>query len=151
MAQTIQILDRKENAFIPATFHDNVTIDQMNQAEAQWKPIRDRAVQRLLATGMTRAEVQRLIQHAHWDWSQKARFLMDKLLAIRCFGIELNGQWQGLAMLELTVHFAQLQPDRGKALVCIEFLETAPWNIADSVSEPRYGLREIGGRTLFLS
>lgn len=146
MAQTVLIRDRKKRKFIPATFHDDITIDQMNEAEKQWKPIRDGAVQRLLAAGKTRVEVQRLVQHAHWNWSRKASFLADGLLAMRCFGIELNGQWQGLVMLELTAHFAQLEPDRGKSLVCVEFLETAPWNIADLVSEPRYGL--IGVRMI---
>jgi hypothetical protein len=77
MTQTILILDRKRSEFVSATFHDDVTIDQMNEAEMQWKPIRDGAVQRLLAAGKTKVEVQRLFQHAHWDWSRKAGCLAD--------------------------------------------------------------------------
>jgi hypothetical protein len=140
MVQTVLILDRKKSEFTPAVFHDDITVDQLVQAEAQWKPIREAAVQRLLSAGKTRAEVQRLIQHAHWDWSNKASILLKNLLTIRCFGIEVNGEWQGLEMLELAAHCAQIEPDRGKPLVCVEFLETAPWNLADLVSEPRYGL-----------
>jgi hypothetical protein len=47
MAQTILILDQKKREFIPAVFHDGITADQMNEAETQWKPIRNAAVQRL--------------------------------------------------------------------------------------------------------
>ncbi len=146
MAQTILILNRKKGEFIPATFHDDLTIDQMNEAETQWKPIRNAAIQRMLAAGKTKTEIQRLFQHHHWDWSQKAGLLANGLLTLRCFGIEMNNQWQGLAMLELAMHFAQIEPDRGRPLVCVEFLETAPWNIADLVSEPQYGL--IGARMI---
>ncbi|MEN6578330.1 MAG: hypothetical protein ABFD90_18440 [Phycisphaerales bacterium] len=146
MAQIVLILDQKKREFIPATFHDDLTTDQMNEAETQWKPVRDAAVKRLLDAGKTKLEVQRLFQHQHWDWSRKAGLLLGGLLSVRCFGIELNGQWQGLAMFELAAHFALLEPDQGKPLIYVEFLETAPWNIAELVDEPRYGL--IGARMI---
>ncbi len=140
MDQEVLIYDRKKQGFVPAIFHDDVTASQLVEAETQWKPIRDLAVQRLRASGKTVAEIQRLIQHAHWDWARKAGPLLAGLDAIRYFGIEVDGQWQGLVMLDLASQFAQLEPDRGKPLVYVEFLEVAPWNIAPLVTEPRYGI-----------
>jgi hypothetical protein len=136
----VLIYDRRKKDLVPATFHDNVTFDQIEEAESQWKPVRAEAIERLLDMGKTPEEVTRLVQHAHWDWSRKAGKLLDDLLSIRCFAIERKGQWQGLAMLELAAHFSQIPPDRGKPLVYVDFLETAPWNLASLVDEPKYGL-----------
>ena len=38
------------------------------------------------------------------------------------------------------MHRVQIEPDLGKSLVYVEFLETAPWNLKDFVEEPLYGL-----------
>jgi len=49
-------------------------------------------------------------------------------------------------MLDLAGHYAEFEPDRGKPLVCVEFLEVAPWNLRDMVEHPRFGL--IGVRLM---
>ncbi len=126
MAQKTLTLDRRKGEFVDAVFHDDITADQLSEAEAQWKPVRNDAIRRLLYAGKTKDEIQRLFQHAHWDWDRKAAPLLVGLLTIRCFGIEASGQWQGLVMLDMAAHCAQLEPDRGKPLIYVEFLETAP-------------------------
>ncbi len=146
MNQRILILEQKTKKFTEATFHEEVSADQLSEAEAQWKPVRKAAVNRMLHSGKSPTEIHTLFQHAHWDWLKKAKALQDGLLAIKCFGIEKAGRWQGLMMLQLAGYCAKLEASRGKPLVYIEFLETAPWNLRDIVDEPMYGL--VGTRLI---
>lgn len=140
MRTQIEIYDRFAQALVTASFHDDVTGEQLAEAEAQWKPFREAAVERLLAMGKTKAEIYKMIQHVHWDWARKAQSVMQGFLGIRCFGIEREGKWQGLTMLELAAHQAQLEPDKGKSLVYVEFLESAPWNLREMCDNPQFGL-----------
>jgi hypothetical protein len=49
-------------------------------------------------------------------------------------------------MLELAAHSVELVVDRGKPLVYVEYLESAPWNLKDLCDKPRYGA--IGTRLI---
>jgi len=141
MTQDILIKERKSEKLISATFYDDLGASQLLEAESQWKPFRDATIQRLLAAGKKRSEIQRLIQHIHWNWVDKAGCLLNSPLApLQCFGIKLEERWQGLIMMNLATHRAQVEPDSGKPLVYVECLETAPWNLKDFVEEPLYGL-----------
>ncbi len=147
MPQEIGILEKKTGKFVSAMFHDQMLIEQLCEAERQWQPYRIEAKQRLLNAGVTEKEIAMFhLQHAHWNWALKSGWFVEDPLGLRCFGIEVNGQWQGLVMIELARHSAELEPDKGKPLVYVEFLETAPWNNKDMVDEPKYGL--IGMRLM---
>jgi hypothetical protein len=76
-------------------------------------------------------------QHFLWDWGAKSQKL--QFLAYRCFGIECAGKWQGLMMVKITGQVARLDPDKGRDLVYIDYLESAPWNLATMVDTPLYG------------
>jgi hypothetical protein len=65
------------------------------------------------------------VQHSH-------------LLAFRSFGIEADGKMQGLMMVCLTGKLARLDPDRGKPLAYVDFVETAPWNAKEFTASPAY-------------
>ncbi len=140
MAQEVQIWERKSEKLVAATFYEELTVDQMAEAEAQWKPVRDAGVKRQLASGKTEQEVDWILQHANWNWLNKAKDVIDMFLAIRCFGIKLEEKWQGLAMVDIGIHRAELEPDRGKPIVYVEYLESAPWNLKNMVDDPQYGL-----------
>ena len=146
MSQQIDIWGRAGNKFIKATFHENVTPAQLTDAESQWKPFRDDAVERLITGGRTKKEVYGLIQHSHWNWVNKAQALRAGLLSIKCVGIEVEGEWQGLAMVDLDSHYSEMNPDKGKPLVYVEFLESAPWNLREMCDYPRFKL--IGTRLM---
>ncbi|HMO83982.1 MAG TPA: hypothetical protein PKC18_03580, partial [Lacipirellulaceae bacterium] len=51
-----------------------------------------------------------------------------KLLARYGYAIECEAEFQGAMLLDLASHFADLEGDRGKPLVYIDYLEAAPWN-----------------------
>lgn len=47
---------------------------------------------------------------------------------IRAMGIRADDRWQGIALAELVTGRTRLEP-KGRDLVYVEFLETAPWNL----------------------
>ena len=75
-------------------------------------------------------------QSAHWD-SRKKTELLGGLLAFPSFAVECAGETQGL-MIVNTTDFCRLECQRGKPVVYVEFLETAPWNRQTLTSRPRY-------------
>jgi hypothetical protein len=78
----------------------------------------------MLKSGAPRESVPR---HFHWDWSSKEADL--KVLAFSFFGITCGGRLQGLMKLETAGRSCRLPEQKGKPLVYVDYLETAPWNI----------------------
>ena len=100
------------------------------ETEKEWGPIRRAAGHRLHRAG----RFQELPEHFGWDWGKKSQNL--QLLAYRCFGIECAQKMQGLLMVKVAGKYAQLDPDKGKELVYVDYLEAAPWNVVPLVDEP---------------
>ena len=132
----VQIVRRQDKALVDAVLHTDLVPTVLVEAEKEWGPIRLDAVRRLLQAGRG-GEIP---QHYHWDWGRKSLNL--QLLAYRCFGIKCDGKWQGLLMVKLAGMEARLEPDKGKPLVYIDYLESAPWNLRVMVDTPLY--RGIG-------
>ena len=63
---------------------------------------------------------------SHWDWVGKARHAAS-LMAYETFALECDGDTQGLMLVNLTL-FARLDSQKGRDLVYVELLATAPWN-----------------------
>jgi hypothetical protein len=109
--------------------HPNKLFD----TETEWGPIRLAAVKRLVDAGLPPEKIPR---HWHWNWDAKSSKL--SLLAYRCFGIECEGKMQGLMMMDTASKFARLPPDKGKPLVYVDYLESAPWNVKPLADEPLF-------------
>jgi hypothetical protein len=62
--------------------------------------------------------------------------LIKGQLSNKSFAIECNGDTQGLMIVSL-LKLSRIEATKGKPLVYIDFLETAPWN-RDSLAEPRF-------------
>ena len=56
------------------------------------------------------------------------------------FGIECEGDMQGLMLVSTAGHPCRITEQRGKEQVYIDFVATAPWNSPGLVDVPRYGL-----------
>ena len=123
---------------VEAELVDELSKDDLIQAHLDWAPVRLAALKRL------HEAKQPWPEHWHWDWSKKADML--DLLAYRCMGIELGGHMQGLMMVSTIAAKGRLPSQQGKAVLYIEFLETAPWNIRDLVGAPK--LLGVGVRLL---
>lgn len=72
----------------------------------------------------------------HWDWSVKAGRLNYAIY--ECMGIECNGHMQGLMLLRSIGRQCRLPSQAGQAIVYIEYIESAPWNIAELVPAPEF-------------
>ncbi len=124
----------KPGEVVEVDLHLNLTADDLFETELVWGPNRLSAIQRLYLGGYPSEQMP---QHYHWNWIIKGKNL--KLLAYRCLGIRCEGEMQGMMMVNLGGHFARLDPDRGKPILYIEYLESAPWNVIPFVSKPRFG------------
>ncbi len=132
----VHLKDREAGRFVEANLMDGLTREDVEKAEADWKPFLDEQVKRMEATGVPK---HKWPQHLHWNWREKYD-ATEEYLAYRMFGIECQSQMQGL-MLALTVgKDSQIASQRGRPLVYVHFLAAAPWNLASIVVEPRFSL-----------
>ena len=110
-------------------------LDQKNLAdyETLWKPLL-RARRAEFSTAQAAAVAN--VQDAHWNWAEKA-VAADRSMAYETFAIEASGTTQGLMLVNL-VKQAQLPEQRGRELVYIELVASAPWNRPRFVASPKY-------------
>lgn len=139
--QPVDIIEKSSGTLVEGVLDDELTSLVLVDAERIWGPARLGAVERLLKGEITEDD---LPQHTHWNWGLKALQLrgLDK----RGFGIRYDDAWQGLMLFSTALHRAQLPPDKGKHLLYVDYLETAPWNLKPFVAEPKFGL--IGTRLM---
>ena len=140
----VLIKEKATGSLVVASLIEEVGASDLANAEMSWGPVRDAAVATLQSQGHTDSQIADRLQHAHWDWIAKTPLL--SLLAFKCVGIKIGGEWQGFALLQTGTKFASLSPDQGKPLVYVNYLESAPWNLAHFVERPKYGL--IGFRLI---
>lgn len=131
----VYLLDVAAGEAVEAELRDAIEEAQLADWEALWRPALDAAIQRIHAAGVSR---QQWPQSRHWDWRLKLRAI-GRLLAHRTFCIVCRGETQGLMAVDVTTKKAWLGPQRGQALVYVEFLETAPWNRRLLYEPPRFG------------
>lgn len=115
---------------VEADLVDELSKDDLTCAHLAWSPIRLEALAHLLK------EQRPWPEHWHWDWSKKADLL--DMLAFRCLGIVQGDQMQGLMMLSTIAGAGRLPGQQGKAVLPVEYLESAPWNLRFLVAAPRF-------------
>lgn len=115
---------------IEAELVEELAKDDLIRAHLDWAPVRLAALKRLHVAKRPWPE------HWHWDWSKKAEML--DLLAFRSMGIEQGGRMQGLMMVSTIAVKGRLPGQEGKAVLYIEFLESAPWNLRELVEVPQF-------------
>ena len=115
---------------VEAKLIDELTKEELIRAHLQWAPVRNEALTRLLDARL------RVPEHWNWDWSNKAGKL--DLLAYRCMGIEHGGCMQGLMMLSTLAVEGRLEGQVGKAVLYVEYIESAPWNNIELVEKPQF-------------
>lgn len=132
----VYLIDRKTEQLVEATLIDGVTRDDVEQAEALWKPFLDEQLKRMQAEGIPKS---RWPQHRHWDWRHKQEST-ELYLACRMFGIECGSEMQGLMLVLTAGKHCRIESQAGKPLVYVQFLAAAPWNVPSIVKQQRYGL-----------
>lgn len=130
--EPITILATQTNSPVDAVLHIELDEIELIDVEMAWAPARLQGLFELRTRGASS-----LPQHLHWNWERKAR-KYSRLLAYQSIGIEADGKMQGLMMVLLAGRASRLDPDKGKPLAYIEFLETAPWNSREFTQSPLY-------------
>lgn len=124
MRVPVQLLDYKTREPVAAELFDEVTVEHFLETQREWRPMVIEATKLMVKAGAARDSVPR---HWHWDWSSKESDL--RVLAFSFFGVSCNAQLQGLMKLETAGRSARLNAQKGKPLLYVDYLETAPWNI----------------------
>jgi hypothetical protein len=140
--EAVAIIDRATGNPVSAVLHKELDELEIIDVETVWSPERLRGLRELRQKGVA---ANSLPQHVHWNWALKA-VQTSGMLAYRSFGIEYDGKMQGLMIVCLAGKNARLDPDKGKPLVYVEFIETAPWNAKEFTSAPIY--KGIGVRLI---
>lgn len=126
----VQIFRRQDGTKVDAVLHTEMKPSDLIDIEKEWAPHRMAAARKHARV----SGVAKIPQHYLWDWGRKSCKL--RFLAYRCVGIECEGKCQGLLMVQLSGKVARLDPDIGHELVYIDYLESAPWNLAMMVDNP---------------
>lgn len=119
---------------IEARLLEEMTVEAVAQANASWRSLVEEHRKRLIAQGAPRAEWP---QHHHWDWEKKAE-RYGGLLSYRFVGVEHAGTVQGMMMVNLDAERCRVPQQRGKPLVYVEYLASAPWNSPLFMAEPLF-------------
>lgn len=119
---TAFIVQRSTKTVLEAILIDGISQSDVSQAQEAWRPFLKKSS----------------VEHAHWDWNQKYQHVLEAPLAYRMFGLEVAGEIQGLMLVLMTGKFCQIGIQKGKLLMYVDYLATAPWNSADLIDEPRY-------------
>lgn len=122
-AKSVKIVRREDGRLIEAMLHAGLKPEDLLLIEREWTSHRLRIFYDLVNREIPRNQWP---QSLHWNWERKAFQL--RLLAAQGVGLNCEGAWQGVMLTQTVSHIARLNPDRGKPLVYIDYLETAPWN-----------------------
>jgi len=139
----VYLLEVASDELVDAELHDAIEETHLADWEALWKPSLEEAIRRLHKAGVPR---DKWPQSRHWDWRDKLSEI-EKLLAKQCFSVVCQGETQGLMAVDLTKS-ARVGEQRGKPIVYVDYLETAPWNRPELYKPPRFrGVGSILVRT----
>lgn len=118
-----------KNELVAAEIVDALSKDELLATHLDWQPERLKALKDLLDANQSWPE------HWHWDWSKKAGLL--DFMAYRCLGVECEGRMQGLMMASTIARPSRVGPT-GRAVLYVEYIESAPWNVKDLVDDPKF-------------
>ena len=117
-----------------AELWDAITEQHLSDWEDEWVPELSKALQRLQASGV---EPHLWPQDRDWDWRKKTQLLRGTL-AHPAYSIVCSGMTQGMMIVNTAMKPCRVDSQKGKYLVYVEYVESAPWNRRDLFYPPRY-------------
>lgn len=80
------------------------------------------------------------MEHSHWNWENKLHYEYKTNSAFKIFALEYEQSLQGLILLDFGGrHVSHLSGRNVKPIVVyIEYVETAPWNVAAIVKQRHF-------------
>jgi hypothetical protein len=138
---TIRLYDFLKKEVVDALLHVGLSEEQIRSAQNEWEPIRKRAIEKLHRDGVP---VDSLPKHWGWDWTRKISRLGSKVVGF--YGIECEGQMQGMLEAAKEGYLAKLPSQKGKPLIYVRYIETAPRNLRLLEPNPHFG--GVGSRLI---
>lgn len=129
---SVDLYNRSSNAYDKAEIYQELDQKNFDDFERLWKPILDKR-RAEVRTAAEAADAN--VQDAHWEWAEKAK-IASRRLGQETFAVEC-GDTQGLMLVDLN-GFGRLDVQKGRDLIYIELLSTAPWNRYKTVASPLY-------------
>ncbi len=125
------LLNRWMGTFETASIYRGLGENNFRDFAAHWKPVLDKRAAEFPSWDEA---AQANVQDAHWDWigKAKAEAIYD------AFAIECDGMTQGLMLVDLTTHFAQIPSQKGLDICYVELIAAAPWNRPKFSDRPKY-------------
>ena len=128
----VDLYNRESTSFDKAEVYQELDQKNFDDFDRLWKPI----LAKRGAEVHTLAEAANAnVQDARWDWVGKAK-VAAMMMGQETFAVEC-GETQGLMLVNLN-GFGRLDMQKGRELVYVELLATAPWNRHKLVASPRY-------------
>jgi GNAT superfamily N-acetyltransferase len=116
------LLERATGADAPAEVFRTLDKKNFDDFENLWRPMLKEARKRARSA---EEAAQFDAQDSHWEWVEKA-VEAERVIGRDTYAVEAAGLTQGLMLID--VRFGRLPLQRGKELVYIDLLATAPWN-----------------------
>ena len=124
------LISRATGEPVAAVLLSGVTRSLIEDVELSWASLRIEGAKRIKTAG------GRVPEHWGWNWQRKAGYV--DLLAYLCFGVECDGEMQGLMLVNTTNVVSRLTGQKGKPLVYVDYIESAPWNAKVLTDAPRF-------------
>ena len=128
----VDLYNRCSAAYEKAEIYRELDQKNFDDFDRLWKPM---LAKRRAAVHTAAEAADANVQDAHWDWVGKAKIAAGKL-GQETFAVEC-GATQGLMLVDLN-GFGRLDAQKGRELIYVELLATAPWNRYKTVASPRY-------------
>ncbi len=127
--RTIRLIDGRApgRPFITAELYREFPARGIDSIESAWAAAREQAALGKASTGMSPLE------HAHWDWRNKAGGIEAGIYMVVAVTVGLEAQ--GLMSIKRQPQAARLFEGH---VVYVDYLESAPWNLKVFAEEPRY-------------
>jgi len=135
---TVKLKSQDDGSEQDADLFDDVTIDHFQDSQDTWRPVLIAAATALKLAGKP------IPLYKHWDWRKKANFLGR--LDVTFYGVRCDEHIQGLMKADLgATQRCRIEEQKGKELVYVDYVETAPWNIQEYMEA--LGFQPIYSRT----
>lgn len=135
---TVFLFDVASQEAIEATLIEGIEDKHIAFYNTKWVSFHLNVCKKLAEKDIPRNEWP---QSAHWDWEIKITKTKD-LLAYSSYCIEYGNSVEGMMQTVESKHSCRLKEQKGKPLIYINFLETAPWNQMSVIHSPK--LRGVG-------
>lgn len=121
---TVLLMEESTGEVVNAELDMDIGPHDLEVLESIWGPLRREAARRLAKEHGPES----VPQHWQWDWRRKGPLL--RYPTFRCMAIRYEEELHGIVLVDADRYVSQIEPDKSKPLMYVEFLEVAPWNIS---------------------